>query len=74
MSAHQFNYCRDCGAKSKDEWTGYFSQETGNKIFISVCSANRCHTSHHPVPQPIFSRGDWKCSRCGHIGYNYIGY
>ena len=69
----KFKFCRECGAKSTEEWTGYYSPETGEKITISVCSQNRCHTSHDERPQPLFARGDWKCSRCGHIGHWYGG-
>jgi hypothetical protein len=41
-----FNFCRECGAKAEDEWLGMFNPVTGEKVYRSVCSANKCHTRH----------------------------
>lgn len=65
----KFNFCEKCGAASRDEWNGTYDPMTGEKRMYSVCSADACHTLHDKASQPVFSRGDWKCRRCGEIGW-----
>jgi len=75
-SAYHFNFCRVCGAKSKDEWMGFYSPETGEKIMRSVCSENRCHTGHDEQRIKGFQwfwEPDWKCSRCDATGIWFYG-
>lgn len=63
-------YCETCGDKCVEEWTGWFSSETGNKVYRMICSNNPCEHSGH-VERII--RGQWyvlwmsllKCQRCG---------
>jgi len=73
MNHLKFNFCRECGSKTKDVWVGYYSPKTGKRIMRSECSQNPCHQEHEKVAQPMFSKGDWKCSRCGHIGWYGCG-
>lgn len=65
-----FKFCRDCGSPAREEFSGYYDPQTGEKKYYAVCSKNHCHTEHAKVSQPLFARGDWKCSRCGQIGWD----
>jgi hypothetical protein len=61
-------FCRECGAETVAEWTGSYSEQTGEKIMCYVCGANRCHHGHDERATGKMFGPDWKCSRCGETG------
>ena len=69
----KFKFCRECGSPAVDYWSGIYSPETGKKIMESRCSKDPCHTQHDRQDQPLFARGDWKCRKCGKLGWYASG-
>lgn len=67
-------YCALCGAKKVKEFTGTFSEKTGKREFMFVCSKDVCHTHHSYTmnsPKIGFFRSMFTgvcgvCEKCGH--------
>ena len=66
-------YCQVCGSERKDEWTGEYDVNTGQKKMRQVCPVNPCeHTGHDlkrikkkcGITLALFG-ADSECSRCG---------
>jgi len=67
-------FCKECGKKCIEEWTGYYNEIDGSKHNRFVCP-DACKHGHHFYESHLINKKHWffggntlvdTCKRCGH--------
>jgi hypothetical protein len=64
------SFCIKCGTENAQEWTGFYSSETGEKVYRDICPKACAHGDHawqdvrRPFWRELVYGRLYRCERC----------